>query len=59
MKECTVGIQMYEGGMVATREWYGEGQVKIFTNINKAIAWIKEPLIKTVENQLENVVSEK
>ena len=49
MKECTIGIQKFEGGFLATREIEvdGEqiGEVKIFTNVNKAVAWIKEALV--------------
>lgn len=52
MKETSVNIQMYDGGLVATREWKGECQTKVFTNINKAIAWIKESLIACAEEQL-------
>lgn len=48
-KEVYVSINKIDGGMIATRQNGHEAEQKIFTNLNKAIAWIKEVLVEDKE----------
>lgn len=47
--EVYVSINKIDGGLIAMRQKDGEAEQKIFTNLNKAIAWIKEVLVEDKE----------
>jgi hypothetical protein len=50
MIEIYTSINKMDGGLLVTRTLTNEkNEQKIFTNLNKAIAWIKEVLIETDE----------
>ena len=49
MKEIYTSINKMDGGFLVSRDNGGVGEQKIFTNLNKAIAWIKEVLVEDKE----------
>jgi hypothetical protein len=45
IKEVYTSINKMDGGFLVTRSNGDDSEQKIFTNLNKAIAWIKEVLV--------------
>lgn len=47
--EVYVSINKMDGGVIAMRQKDNVAEQKIFTNVNKAVAWIKEVLVEDKE----------